>query len=295
MISETSKLLRRETIGSSDAAPICGLSPWTTAYDVWCKKTGRIEDSADNQAMHAGTLLESAVLDWAFHRLRPIGMQRDQLATHHEYEWMTANLDATVILDDNRSAIVEAKTSGVTSPLRREEWGEDGSADLPEQYLIQVQHQLAVTGIELAYVPALLPPRGFVLFCVPRMQDVIDALMERASAFRQLVVNDTPPPDSLPTLPVAKMMRRQAGKTIPVDPAIIENWKNQKEIARFQQKAAEVAEAKLLAVMGDAEVGTFPGGIVTYNQTTRKGYTVQETTYRVLRVKNHSLTHEDHE
>jgi predicted phage-related endonuclease len=55
-------------LGGSDVAAACGLSPWTTPYQLWLEKTGRAErerDAAAVQRMRWGQLLEPLVLaEW---------------------------------------------------------------------------------------------------------------------------------------------------------------------------------------------------------------------------------------
>ena len=56
-----------------------------------------------------------------------------------------------------------------------------------------------------------------------------------------------------------------------------------KSLLRDGSKVIEVVELDL--PLGDAEIGTFEGGTVTYKESQRKEYTVKASTYRQLRVK----------
>ena len=41
----------------------------------------------------------------------------------------------------------------------------------------------------------------------------------------------------------------------------------------------------MIAALADAETGAYSGGKFTFAEQTRKGYTIEETTFRVLRHK----------
>lgn len=276
---------RRFSIGSSDAPSVCGVNPWRTAYDVWLEKTGRIDGFAGNDATRAGDLLESAVIRHAIEVLKPsfFAEQHEAVA---EQEFITATLDAIAIIDGER-CVIEAKTGGICSPLNGDGWGEPGTDEIPEHYMVQVQHQLYVAGKEyqFAAVSALIPPRGFCLYYVPRDEVLINAIVERELAFWFHVQTDTPPDDSVPSMGAIKRRRREPNKVVEVDPVLVEMYETAQRKAKEAEEYADEAKAILLAALGDAEAGDAGGKMVTYYESERKGYTVQPTTFRQLRIK----------
>ena len=52
---------RRQSIGGSDAATIVGLNPYSSPYELWADKLGRIPPKEDNEAMRQGRDLEDYV------------------------------------------------------------------------------------------------------------------------------------------------------------------------------------------------------------------------------------------
>ena len=62
--------LRAKHIGGSDIAGLFGLSSFTTRWQLWMEKSGRMspEDISDNKSIQAGTFLESGIAAWAAHR-----------------------------------------------------------------------------------------------------------------------------------------------------------------------------------------------------------------------------------
>ena len=56
---------REHRIGASETAAILGLSPWTTAYDVWLRLTGRLsEGDITGDQLEIGRMMEAPLLDW---------------------------------------------------------------------------------------------------------------------------------------------------------------------------------------------------------------------------------------
>ncbi len=47
--------LRRNSIGGSDSAAACGMSPWKSPLELYCDKMGMIPDKETNESMRRGT------------------------------------------------------------------------------------------------------------------------------------------------------------------------------------------------------------------------------------------------
>ena len=278
---------RRYSIGSSDAPSVCGANPWRSAYDVWLEKTGRVEPFAGNEATRAGDLLEPAIIQYAIETLKPLHAKRGVELVSEDHDFITATLDAEFWFNLEDCCIVEGKSGGVCSPLDYDAWGEPETDEIPEYYMVQVQHQMFVAGkrYQFAAVPSLLPPRGFMMYYVPRDEALIEAIVERELKFWEHVKSDTPP-DGTPSMDALKRMRRQPKKTVPIDESLILAWNDAKEKANQAKQVKEEAEIALLASLGDAEAGDFGGGqLITYMETSRRAYSVGATKYRSLKIK----------
>ncbi len=279
--------MRTESIGSSDASAIVGLNPWRTPVDVWLEKTGRAASFKGNEATEAGDLLEDAVINRALQKIKAVSHERaPELMYADGLPFISARLDCTAVLPEGDRTIVEGKTSGITKMLDMDAWGEEWSDAVPDYYKIQVQHQLFVAGpdYQFAILSALIPPRGFVMFCLPRQQDVIDALVERHIEFWECVRTDTPP-EGEASIEVAKRLRRLDGKETNLDWTLVASLERAKSDLKAAKDQEEKSQAALLLALGDAEIGKYEGGIVTYKESTRKSYTVAESSYRTLRIK----------
>ncbi len=308
-ITEHQREQRIKHIGSSDMAAILGLDSYRSPYDVWLDKTGKLEDSDSDaplvMAMTMGIHLEVGVLDWAEDDLGPI--RRNQYRANAAFH-LGSNIDA-ILLETGEP--VEAKTAGLLGPLVAG-WGDDRTDQVPDQVVVQAHvHILCLDNgatVGGCHVPALLGGRGFQMFHVWRSEDLCDVIAERAVEFWEgHVLKDIPPDDSLPTLDVAKRIRRTAGKVIPIDPALIVVMKAATEARKAAGATEERAKARVLATLGDAEAGSGDaetGSVTNYSQTRRSldgtrlkaerpeiaAEYMRETTFRVMRTKKGELT-----
>lgn len=168
---------RRTGIGGSDAAPILGLSKWKTPLDVWRDKRGLSLETHDNQAMEWGRTLEAPMREWYARQTGravriPVGIIR-----HPKYAWMLASLDG---LPEGR--VLEVKTARNSSG-----WGEPGTDQIPQYYLIQVQHYLCVTGLPVADVAVLFGGQDAQIYEVPADPELHELLIGEESRFWDMV------------------------------------------------------------------------------------------------------------
>lgn len=174
---------RRTGIGGSDAAAIIGLNPWRSPMDVYLDKIGRGPDDAESEAAYWGNRLEAMVAE-EFARRMGLKVHRvNALLRHPEHPFMLASIDRRVV----GGGILECKT---TSAWKRDQWDEDRA---PDQYIIQVQHYLAVTGEQQAWLAVLIGGQRFQIVPVERDEDVIENLTRAEAEFWHCVETRTPP------------------------------------------------------------------------------------------------------
>ena len=177
MITESQRAERLKYIGSSDAAAVLGLSRWSTPLEIWALKTGQIqsEDISDRLAIEVGNELEDLVAKLFTKRTGKQVRRVNETFYHSNYSFLAANIDRRVVGEDT---ILEAKTC---SGWKAKEW--TGEA-IPQEYLIQVMHQLAVTGKERAYVAVLIGGnQDFVYKLVERDEKLISDMVRKESEF----------------------------------------------------------------------------------------------------------------
>jgi putative phage-type endonuclease len=173
--------LRRQGLGSSDAPAVVGVSPYRTPLRLWAEKVGLLEPE-ETEAMRWGRLLEPVVAD-EYARAAEIELWAPMaLYQHHEHAWMLATPDR-LATQARPEVVVEIKVRGA--------WVDQ---DLPPHYVIQVQHQMAVLGLERATVVVLVAGQRLVWAHVERDDAMIRDLIEREREFwRRVELNDPPP------------------------------------------------------------------------------------------------------
>lgn len=281
-ITAEQRVARRSSIGSSDSAAILGVDPYDNIHDVYLEKVYGTEDRRTG-ATDMGNLVEPLLVQWAGEQL-DVDVVRDVFAIHREHGILTANLDGLAHRDGKRIGI-EAKFTGLA-----DEFGEPGTDQVPDRVIVQALHQIEVATLEAVYVPVLLARRGrptFELFRVDPNPAGQDAIVERDLAFwRDHVEKRVPPSGAVASLEVLKRIQRVPNKTVEVPDMLVTIWEATKLARKEAELEEEEAKARLLAAMGDAEAATYGefGRWLTYYSTQRKGYVVEPSTFRTLRV-----------
>lgn len=179
---------RRTGVGGSDVAAILGLSKWKTPLQVYLDKRGEGVEQQDNDAMLWGRYLEPVVrqayADQTGNEVRVL----DEMVRHQVHDFMIANLDGFVLQEDGPRRVFEAKTARTG-----EGWGEPGSDQIPQPYLLQVQHYMEVTGFCVADVAVLIGGSDFRIYEVPADRELQEMLIEAEAEFWQRVQRGDPP------------------------------------------------------------------------------------------------------
>jgi putative phage-type endonuclease len=145
---------RRSYLGASDAAVVLGMSRWGSPAEVQRAKL-ESEIKEMNEAMERGHLLEPIVRR-AYAEMFDVEVFPGEMFIHPEHQWMSATTDGSYEVTDGEH-LLEIKTVN-NRAFGSGEWGEDGTDGIPEYYLIQVMHQLAVTGKQACRLVALVAP-----------------------------------------------------------------------------------------------------------------------------------------
>ena len=184
--------VRKQGIGSSDAASAVGLNPYKSQLELWMEKTGRdanlpkVDPKDQSSPMYWGNLLESIVAAHytmrSGHKVRRI----NAVLQHPSEPWMLANIDREVTGAPDVQ-ILECKTAGFHGSFL---W-RDG---VPEYIQLQVMHQLSVTGKQCADVAVLICGQDLQIHRIHRDEAMIAKLIELERAFWHYVETDTPPP-----------------------------------------------------------------------------------------------------
>ncbi len=192
---------RRGGIGGSEVAALLGLSPWKTPYQVWEEKLGLAKEVEETEAMKWGNRNEKHIIDDMLEclELRDCWLEDDD--TKKVSEYMRGTADALIFETKKNGrfnapgklqCIFEAKTS-----RNGNGFGEDGTDEIPEHYMCQVQHYLEVFDCEQAYLGCLIAGSELRIYPIPRNKDIGKLLRDTCDRFWQdYVLTKTPPPPS---------------------------------------------------------------------------------------------------
>lgn len=174
---------RAKGIGASESPIIMGVSPWSTPYQLWQEKTGRLKRDFSNYATERGHRLEPkarASYEFKFgYNCPPI------LATNQRFPFIRASLDGW---NAENGVILEIKCPG------RMDHEKALAGQIPEKYFPQIQHQfLAVGNAKVAHYYSYDGERGVCVECLPDLE-YQEKLFEALCAFWQCIRDDVPPP-----------------------------------------------------------------------------------------------------
>lgn len=250
---------RRTGLGGSDAAAVLGLSKFRTPLSVYLEKVdpAALPVQKSPEWLHWRWLMEPAIrAEWALRTgltvdVHPITLRSEQ------YPWMVANVDGLV----GREAGVEVKTVAFSAV---DNWGEPGTDEIPQEYLIQVIHYMVVTGRARWYVPALFNGAELRTYVVERPADtIIDVLIARERAFWIDNVEARIPPPIVSTEDARALWPKDKGGTIHATEEIEARWQllhGYVVEGRRCEAAAEEQRTAIKAYMQDSATLLSPAG-----------------------------------
>ena len=266
--------VRKQGIGSSDAATACGLNPYMSMLELWMIKTGRIQqniqdESSGHAPLYWGKQLEPLVAEFYSMQTNNKVRRVNAVLQHPDPDkaFMLANLDYAVVGSDEVQ-ILECKTAG--------EYGAKLWRDgVPLYVLCQVQHQLAVTGKQAAHICVLLCGHETKIYKVTRNEQLIEQIIHAERTFWACVENDIPPavdasesaaqalqqlyPEQTP-LSVTDLSQLQSANQL-FDQLIEEKNRIEQHQNNFDELKHQIQ-----ALMKDAERATFATGSVTWKK-----------------------------
>ena len=261
---------RKQGIGGSDASVVCGINRYKSPVELWMEKTDQMPSQEAGEAAYWGTQLEPFVRAEFTKRTGIEVIHTMQLLQSEEHPFMLANLDGICDVPDVGKCIFEAKTA---SAYKASEWEDT----IPDEYMLQVQHYMAVTGYRGTYIAALIGGNSFKWKFVERDEELISMLIELESAFWNHVQDGTPPPlDGSDAY--AKFLAERFHDSIPKshitlpDTAadLLSQYDEACEELEIVTERKQKAENLLKEMMGENEVGTTGDRIVTWKSVSQE-------------------------
>lgn len=289
VIAKTSDMDRREWleartkgIGGSDASVVLGLNKYKTPFELWLEKTGQVvPQEIQNDAAYFGTLLEDLVAKEFEKRSGKKVRKRNAMFQHPKHEFLIANIDRFVV---GEKAILECKTA---SAFLAKEWEND---EIPEAYIVQVQHYLGVLGPEYkkGYFAVLIGGQKFIWKEIERDDELIEMIFAAEIDFWKNHVEKNIPPALDGSSAAEQYLKEryaeaEPGKIVDLEYSYkekLDHYLELKEQIKTLQEIARQTENELKNELKDAEIG-----IVKNYQVNWKPVTQNRVDTKVLKEK----------
>lgn len=173
---------RSQGLGASDAPAIMGVSPWSTPYQLWEIKTGRIKKDFSNWATERGNRLEpKARATYEFLQ----GFESPaMLSSNQTWPFIRASLDG---YNEKHGIILEIKCPG------KEDHEKALKGQIPEKYFPQLQHQLlACPAAKKVHYFSFDGEKGVCIEVLPDKEYAMK-LFDALCSFWKCIQEDTPP------------------------------------------------------------------------------------------------------
>lgn len=191
--SDEWKGARQMGIGGSEAASVVGLGEFSSAFEVYLRKTETHPDGRDwegNEAANWGTRLEPIVAAEHERRTGNRHVRPRHLYQHRSLDWMIGNPDDFVV--DARTGeigVFEAKTC---SYFMGERWGSE--PDEPATYaLMQSVHYMELLDLDFADIAVLIAGQDYRQYRIRRDPELSRMLIEYEADFWDRVQRKDPP------------------------------------------------------------------------------------------------------
>lgn len=286
--------LRRGFITASIAGALLNCHSYTTAYRVWALKTGRLEESTEeNEAMRRGRLLEPVAVQM-LREERP-SWTVDYRADNAFYFDRSLRLGATPDAfayrpDKDGRGIVQFKTS--SEEAFRSGWldPETGDVEVPLWIAVQAIVEAKLTGADWAAVGVLVVGRGIRMevIDIPLHPQVWSALLAATAEFWRVTESGEHPPidwdrDGSAVLDVNRWTEAKRIDLTGDDMADIfaSDLEDTRTKRRELQKREDVLRAQILYAMGSSEIASTRRFEIIAPTTIRAGGGAQ----RAIRIK----------
>jgi len=238
-------LQRKNYIGGSDIGSICGVNPYRSALDVYLEKTSDNIAEETNAAMRWGNLLEDVVAKVYSEDTGYFLKIADGPIYHSEYKFLAANIDRWAHdihpfkSEMTTKHILECKTAGFN---KTKDWGEEGSDQIPESYLVQVAYYASICDVPKVDIAVLIGGQDFRIYTYERNKELENKLIKIACNFWHNHIEKRIPPKCVNTRDTFNLFPQSNHHEIVAQNNIIEKLEELKEVRGEEAKIQETIE-----------------------------------------------------
>ena len=246
---------RRQGIGGSDVAAVLGVSPFTTARDLYYDKLNIVNANNDDDnwvQKEIGHLLEDLVAEIFHVKTGYRIFQIKKMFRHPIHKYMLADVDYFVELPDGTIAILEIKT---TNRNAIDKWWDGDIPIVPLYYSLQGRQYMAVLNLNRVYYCCLYGnnENEIIIRHIDRDLEYESEMIALEECFwLDHVLTKNPPPYTENGDQIIESARRHFGAADPNLPDISLSLQHSVQIARY----LELQRAKSALDSQSNEIGT---------------------------------------
>jgi putative phage-type endonuclease len=182
--------LRRTGLGGTDLSRILGMSRFGGPMDVYLEKRGMTAPLIETEPMLWGKLLEEPIARQYAEKSGRKVRRAAAFLRHPAADFMYANIDRWSLLAGTPKRVLECKT---TSVFTADDFGEEGTDQVPDDYLVQLMHYLNVTDTEVGDLAVLIGGNRHKVYEIPRDDELVKLMNEEAEKFWRDTQQAIPP------------------------------------------------------------------------------------------------------
>jgi predicted phage-related endonuclease len=246
---------RKRGIFATDAPAALGLSKYSSPVQVWMEKTGQhlgAPEQEVSEAQEMGHVMQP-VIAGLYAKKYDVQLKDLENVTlwHPSINFMGSHFD--YLRDDGSNTLVEIKNF---HPMRKKEFGDDGSQDVPMDCLIQCVHEAIVWNTRKVDLAVLFGGQSFKVYPLEITQKTIDLVIDREQRFWQMVVEKEAPPPIDPE-ETRRLFPKDNGSTIICSTDVNEAFRQLvtvREQIKMLDDLKNQLSAKVQAGMGEASI-----------------------------------------
>ena len=271
--------IRLTGIGASEVGAVLGLNPYVSPLDVYLEKRQEMPSFSGNEHTRLGKRMEAPILaEYAERTEQAVVPLFDETFRSKTHEFMLASPDAKLVA---KPKLVEVKNVGARMAHN---WGDVGTDQIPEMYLLQVAAQMHVMDVPEVDIAALIGGNDFRIYTMERDADLEKMVVGAVEKFWQGNVLAA----IMPEIRDTERTREWLKKRYPRDVELLRPANEEESELMLSLKSArgmrETLETKenelklqLQAMVGDAEGIAGDGFKLTWKlDGGKKSYTVKE-------------------
>lgn len=246
--------LRKTGIGGSDAGALMGMNEYSSPLTVYLQKKG-LNQEIDSEILRWGHLLENPIREEVATKFGVTVTIPEGMYTSEEHSFMNANLDGLV------EGTVSVKNKTVTGlgglEIKTSNGQGFGEYEIPDSYYCQVQHYMAVTGLNWFLLAAFMKASCTIQYYIIEKDDeFIEKLIEVEKDFwENYVLKDVFPAPSGADNENQLIKKLPISNNVELDESLLEIIEYKKELdeqIKELKKNQEIAKNQILLAMHKA-------------------------------------------